>query len=470
MAEERLENRTFDELQVGDAVSMTRTLTWKDVELFAAASGDLNPTHLDEDYARKFAGGRITGHSLWSAALISALLGNELPGPGTVYVAQDLRFEGALLLGDSATVTVSVREKRPEDRSVILDCRSVNGRGETLMTGVARVLAPREKVSLPRPPAWDVSVDRHAKLERFVERCGQLPDAVVAVAHPCDESSLGAALDAARHSLLVPVLVGPEAKIRAVADSCGFDLKGVRIEDVPHSHAAAARAVQLVREGEAAVLMKGSLHTDELMAEVVRGEAGLRTERRISHAFLMDVPTYHKPLLVTDAAINIAPDLITKRDICQNAVDLAQILGVERPKVAVLAAVETINPKMPATVDAACLCKMADRGQITGAVLDGPLALDNAVSWKAAQIKQIDSEVAGDADILFVPDLEAGNILAKQLTFLGHADAAGIVLGARVPIVLTSRADNLRTKLASCAVAVLMVSARQGLTLPGPGS
>jgi len=466
MAGPQLQSRTFDELRAGESATLTRALTWKDIELFAATSGDLNPTHLDEDYARRFGGGEVTGHSLWAAALVSALLGNELPGPGTVYVSQDLRFASRVLLGDSVTVTVTVKEKRPVDRTVVLDCLAVNQRGETVVTGTAQVVAPSEKLILPRPAMLDVAVHRHDKLERFVRRCSELPDAVVAVAHPCDESSLGAALDAAEHGLLLPILVGPEAKIRAVAERHGLDLSGLRIEDVPHSHAAAVRAVQLVRAGEASVLMKGSLHTDELMGEVVRGETGLRTERRISHVFLMDVPTYHKPLLVTDAAVNIAPDLLTKRDICQNAVDLAHTLGIERPKVAILSAVETVTPKMASTTDAASLCKMADRGQITGALLDGPLALDNAISWKAAQIKAIESPVAGDPDILLVPDLEAGNILAKQLTFMAHADAAGIVLGARVPIVLTSRADNPRTKLASCAVAVLMVSVRQGLTLP----
>ncbi len=466
MAGDRLQSCTFDEIREGESATLTRALTWKDIELFAAASGDLNPTHLDEEYARKFGGGEVTGHSLWAGALVSALLGNELPGPGTVYIAQDLRFHRRVLLGDSVTVTVTVREKHAEDRTVVLDCLGINQRGEKVLTGTARVVAPAEKVILPKPRTLEVAVQRHDKLERFVSRCAELPDALVAVAHPCDEPSLGAAVDSARHSLLVPILVGPEGRIRAVAEEHGFDLSGLRIEDVPHSHAAAARAVQLVREGEASVLMKGSLHTDELMGAVVRGETGLRTERRISHVFLMDVPTYHKPLLVTDAAVNIAPDLLTKRDICQNAVDLAHTLGVERPKVAILSAVETVNPKMPSTTEAASLCKMADRGQITGAVLDGPLALDNAISWQAAQIKKIHSPVAGDPDILLVPDLEAGNILAKQLTFMTHADAAGIVLGARVPIVLTSRADNLRTKLASCAVAVLMVSARRGLSLP----
>jgi len=295
----------------------------------------------------------------------------------------------------------------------------------------------------------------------LIEACSELEPVSTAVVHPCDEASLTAAVEAAEAELIRPILVGPAAKIRALAEQHGLDISPYRLVDVPHSHAAAAKAVELVRAGEAETLMKGSLHTDELMAEVVRKETGLRTERRISHVFIMDVPTYAKPLAVTDAAINIFPDLETKADIVQNAVDMAHALGVERPKVAILSAVETVTPKIPSTVDAAALCKMAERGQITGALLDGPLAFDNAISKEAAEIKGIRSEVAGDPDILLVPDLEAGNMLAKQLSFLANADAAGIVLGARVPIILTSRADTVRARMASCAVAVLLAHARR---------
>ena len=287
-----------------------------------------------------------------------------------------------------------------------------------------------------------------------------------AVAHPCDESSLTAAVEAAEADLIRPVLVGPEAKVRAVAGQFGLDIRPYPLVDAPHSHAAAAKAVEIVRTGEAEALMKGSLHTDELMAEVVRKDTGLRTERRISHVFIMDVPTYPKPLAVTDAAINIFPDLETKVDIVQNAIDMAHALGRDLPKVAILSAVETVTPKIPSTIDAAALCKMAERGQITGALLDGPLAFDNAISKEAAEIKGIRSEVAGGPDILVVPDLEAGNMLAKQLSFLANADAAGIVLGARVPIILTSRADTVRARLASCAVAVLLVHARRRARAP----
>jgi phosphate acetyltransferase len=299
------------------------------------------------------------------------------------------------------------------------------------------------------------------KYEALLERCRNLAPVPTAVAYPCEESALAGPVQAAKYKLIVPILVGPAAKLHEIANAAKIDLAGIEIIDVPEAHAAAERAVALVREGRAEVLMKGSLHTDELLSAVVSREKGLRSGRRISHAFLMDVPTYHKVLVVTDAAINIAPVLEDKVDICQNAIDLARSLGVETPKVAILAAVETVNSKMPATLDAAALCKMADRGQIKGGLVDGPLAFDNAISAEAAKIKGIESPVACDPDILLAPDLEAGNILAKQLSFLANADSAGLVLGARVPIILTSRADSVRSRIASCAVAALVAHARR---------
>jgi phosphate acetyltransferase len=299
------------------------------------------------------------------------------------------------------------------------------------------------------------------KYEKILERCQDLEPVPTSVAYPCDETSLAGAIDAAAQGLIAPILVGPENTIREIARAKGIDLGGAAIEDVPDSRSAAARAVALVREGKAELVMKGSLHSDEILAAVIAKETGLRTGRRLSHVFLMDVPTYHKVLIVTDGAINIAPTLEDKVDIVQNAIDLARSFGVERPKVAILAAVESVNSKMPATLDAAALCKMADRGQIKGGVLDGPLAFDNAISREAADIKKIDSEVAGDPDILVAPDLEAGNMLAKQLSFLANADSAGLVLGAKVPVILTSRADSLRARIASCAVAVLVAHARR---------
>jgi phosphate acetyltransferase len=296
---------------------------------------------------------------------------------------------------------------------------------------------------------------RHEKYDELIKAAANIPAVTCAVVHPCDATSLGGAVEVAQAGMIVPILVGPQRKIRAVAEQAGLDISRYELVDVPHSHAAAAKGVELVRGGRVELLMKGSLHTDELMHEVVAKEGGIRTERRISHVFIMDVPTYRDPLFITDAAINIFPDLDAKADIIRNAIDLHVALGRGTPRVAILSAVETVNAKIPSTLEAAALCKMADRGQITGGLLDGPLALDNAISPEAARIKEIGGPVAGRAQILVVPDLEAGNMLAKNLSFLSNADAAGIVLGARVPIILTSRADNLRTRMASCAVAAL---------------
>ena len=302
---------------------------------------------------------------------------------------------------------------------------------------------------------------KHEKYERLIARCKTLPPTATAVAHPCDENSLKGAVEAAQMGLLTPILVGPRIKIEAVAKQFGIDLSPYEIVDTPHSHASAAEAVRIAREGKAEMLMKGSLHTDELMSAVVSRDTGLRTSRRISHCFIMDVPALDRVIIVTDAAINMFPTFEDKVHIIQNAIDFAHALGKAQPKVAILSAMETINPKIQTTIEAGALCKMADRGQITGGLLDGPLALDNAIDLDAAKIKKIDSPVAGQADILVVPDLEAGNMLAKSLSFLANADAAGIVLGARVPIILTSRADSVMTRLASCAVASLVAKARR---------
>lgn len=454
-----LVSRPFDEIRIGDSASLTRKLSLADLKTFAVLSGDLNPTHVDEDFARMYGGGHVVAHSMLSGALVSSVLGNELPGPGTRYVRQELQFVRAVGPDDAITATVTVREKRPDTGTVILDCRCVNRAGELVAEGVAEVIAPTVKVSIPRPDVARISVQTHDKFAAFVARTKPLKPVPTAVAHPCDDAAIRAAIEAAEEEMIEPILVGPVARIRAAAAASGLSLEGLRLVDAAHSVEAAEKAVELVRRGEAAALMKGSLHTDELLGAVVKRDTGLRTGRRLSHAFFMDVPTYHKPLIVTDAAINIAPTLSEKADICQNAIDLAHALAVPRPKVAILSAVENVNEKIVSTTDAASLCKMADRGQIRGAILDGPLAMDNAISREAAAVKGIVSEVAGDADILLVPDLVSGNILAKQLTFMANADAAGIVLGARVPVVLTSRADSVRARLTSCALAVLLTQA-----------
>jgi phosphate acetyltransferase len=458
MVNEFIENHTYNEIRLGQSAELQRTLTRDDIALFSKVSGDLNPTHLNEEYARSSTAGEITGHSLWNSGLISSLLGNVLPGPGTVYRKQDMQFHRSVALNDIVTARVKVREKRANNL-VLFECNVVNQRGDTVMTGLAEVIAPSEKVSLPKAELPEISLRYHDSYAQLLEWAQGLEPIPTAVIHPCDSVSLEGAIEAAQDGFIIPVLVGPEQRIRGVAEEHGIDLTDYRIIDVMHSHAAAVRAVELVQEGQAEILMKGSLHTDEVLGAVVSSTRGIRTERRISHIFAMDVPTYPKLLLITDAAVNIAPGLEAKRDICQNAIDLAHAFDIEQPRLAILSAVETVNPKIQSTLEAAALCKMADRGQIRGGLLDGPLAMDNAISLEAAKTKGITSPVAGQADVLVAPDLEAGNILAKQLTFLANADAAGIVLGARVPIILTSRADNVRARRASAATAVMYAHA-----------
>lgn len=452
-----IENRTFDEIVVGESASLSRTVTKQDIELFAIVSGDVNPAHLDPAYADTDMFHRIIAQGMLEAGLISAVLGTQLPGPGTIYLGQDLRFLHPVSIGDCITATLTVKEKHPEKKNLALDCCCTNQNGAEVIKGTAFVRAPTDKVRRPRVELPDVQLSRHERFRTMIATAaaGNKP-IVTALAHPCDASAVGAAVEAARAGLITPILVGPTAKILKAAEAAKADISSFRLVDTPHSVAAAAAAVDLIKRGEAALLMKGSLHTDELLHAVLLPDSGLRTGRWLSHVYLMDVPSYPRPLLITDAAVNIAPDLEQKRDIIQNAIDLAHILGIEAPKVALLSAVETVNPKIRSTLDAAALCKMADRGQISGGLIDGPLAFDNAVSAAAAAEKGIVSKVAGQADILVVPDLEAGNMLAKQLSFLAGADAAGVVLGARVPIILTSRADSERARMASCAVAVLI--------------
>jgi phosphotransacetylase len=387
-------------------------------------------------------------------SLIATLLGTRLPGPGTTHVSHALRFHAPVCIGDTVTVRVTVTARDADGSKVTLACTCVNQKGEPVIDGEAIVLAPVERIERPRASLPEVRISGGGW--SLVDRARPFGPIRVAVAHPCDEPSLAAALDARAAGLIEPVLVAPRDKLEAIARAASLDLAGIAIEDVPHSHAAAARASALAASGEVAALMKGSLHTDELMAAVLARDAGLRTARRVSHCLLVHSPSYPRPLIITDAAINIAPTLEDKADIVRNAVDFAQMMGVEKPRVAILAAVETVNPHMQATLDAAALCKMADRGQIAGCIVDGPLALDNAISISAARTKGIVSPVAGIADILVVPDLESGNLLAKQLEYLGGASVAGIVLGARVPIILMSRADSRESRIASCAVAALI--------------
>ncbi|WP_399678526.1 bifunctional enoyl-CoA hydratase/phosphate acetyltransferase [Xenophilus sp.] len=452
-----IRNRTFDEIAVGDSASIQRTLTAQDIQLFAVLSGDVNPQHLDAEFAASTRFHGVIAHGMWGGALISAVLGTRLPGPGTVYLGQTLKFLRPVRVGDTLTITVTVAARDEAKKRLTLACACTNQAGEAVIEGEASVLAPTEKIERAAATLPEVRINAAGDgLPRLLAHVKPLGAIRVAVVHPCDALSLGGAMDACRAGLIEPVLVGPRAKVEAAALAAGVDLAGIAIEDVPHSHAAAARAAELAGQGAVEALMKGSLHTDELMSAVLDARAGLRTKRRLSHCFLMQTPAYPRPFILTDAAINIAPTLEDKADIIRNAIDLAHAIGVAEPRVAILAAVETVNPRMAATLDAAALCKMADRGQIAGGVLDGPLAFDNAVSAAAARVKGIASPVAGQADVLVVPDLESGNMLAKQLEYMGDAATAGIVLGAKVPIVLTSRADARDTRMASCAIAVLL--------------
>lgn len=461
-----IENKTFDEIAIGDSAEITRTLKSQDIELFAVMSGDVNPAHVDEAYAKSDRFHEVIAHGMWGGALISAVLGTELPGPGTIYLNQSLSFRHPVGLGDTVTVRVTVTEKTGHGNRLKLACVCLNQDGDVVIEGEADVIAPTEKVRRPRVLLPEVHLhERGAQYGRLIAATRDLAPVKTVVVHPCDELSLSGALNARDEGMIEPVLVGPRAKIEQAATSAGVSLDDVELVDVAHSHAAADEAVQRVRRGEADAIMKGALHTDELMGAIVRSDTGLRTERRMSHIFVLDVPHHSKPILITDAAINIAPDLDAKRDIVQNAIDLAHALGIAAPKVAILSAVETVSPQLPSTIDAAALCKMAQRGQITGGLVDGPLAFDNAVSAAAAATKSIHSDVAGDADVLVAPDLEAANMLAKQLIYLAGADAAGIVLGARVPLMLTSRADGNLTRLASCALAQLFVHRFQRQTV-----
>ncbi len=461
-----IQNRTFNEIEVGDSASISHVLTRQDIQLFAVMSGDVNPAHVDEEFARSDFFHSIIAHGMWSGSLISTVLGTQLPGPGTIYLEQTLSFRRPVKIGDTVTATVRVTEKQDEKHVVVLECACLNQQGKEVVVGTAQVMAPTEKVKRPRVelPQVELKEARNTHYEQLVALKDGLAPLKTAVVHPVDVNSLGGAIEAAEEGLITPILVGPEAKIQAVAEAQGFDLSPYRIVPTEHSHEAAARAVAMVHNGEAEALMKGKLHTQEFMQPIVNAQTGLRTERRMSHVFLLDVPSYHKPLFLTDAALNIQPNLSQKKDIVQNAIDLYLALGYGTPKVAIVSAIETVDEKIPSTLDATALCKMAERGQITGGILDGPLGFDNAVSREAAETKGIVSQVAGDADIIIAPDVEAGNMLYKQMRYLSGVEAAGIVLGARAPIILTSRAAGKGlTRKASCALALLYARRAQQL-------
>ncbi|KTC66266.1 bifunctional enoyl-CoA hydratase/phosphate acetyltransferase (plasmid) [Legionella adelaidensis] len=463
MEKDFLENITFDELTLGQQASLNKTLKQEDISLFAAMSGDVNPAHMDPEFAKSDIFRGIVGHGMWSGSLISALLGTILPGPGTIYLEQDIKFRKPVRIGDTITITIIVHDKHTDKPIVTFDCKGVNQCGEIVIEGFATVLAPTKKIKVARADLPHIEIHNHDRFQAIIQSCQNMEAIRTAVVHPVMANVLKAVADSVKAKLIIPVLIGPRAKIKKAAQEAEIDISPWELIDTEHSDAAAIKAVELAASAAVDAIMKGALSTHELLAAVVPANSNLRTKYRISHAYVMDVPSYHKPLIITDAAINISPNATEKADICQNAINLWRILFGEdkKPKVAILAATELVSPKMQTTVDAATLCKMADRLQITDGILDGPLAFDNAINKQAANDKGIVSSVAGDADILLVPDIDSGNILAKQLTFLGHADAGGIVLGARVPIILTSRADSLRTRLLSCALAIKMAAARK---------
>lgn len=452
----KLENRTFDELEPGSTESLRRLCTPDDLIVFANVSGNHNPMHIFD------ADGDGDGHpeavapGMFVGSLISAVIGNVLPGAGTLYRAQSFVFHNRAHAGDELESRVTVTDKNEKDLTVTLatEVRRVSD-DALILSGMAEVEAPRRKLSYSSHELPGLIVQRHRHFEKLLKRAEPLPALQTAVICPEEEKSLGGALLAREHTIIEPVLVGDPSKIAQAAEALGQDLAGIEIVAEPDHDAAARRAVALVHEGRAGALMKGYLHTEQLLRAALDKQSGLRAGRRFTHVFVMDVPGLPHPLLVSDAAINIAPDLRTKMDIVQNAIDLALSIGIEEPKVGVLSAVETVTPDIPSSVDAALLSKMAERGQIRGGLVDGPLAMDNAVDLGAARTKGITSPVAGRAEVLVVPNIDAGNMLAKQLTYISHAEGAGLVLGARVPIILNSRADDDMARLASCAVAAL---------------
>jgi phosphotransacetylase/acyl dehydratase len=452
----RIENRTFVELQVGDSASISRTLTRKDIELFAIMSGDVNPAHVDEEFARSDMFHRIIAHGMWGGALISTVLGTQLPGPGAIYLGQSLRFRKPVCVGDTITVTVTVAEKNTQKNRITLDCQASNQKGEVVISGTAEVIAPTEKISRERVVLPEVKLlEKGRHFQTLLSRAQGRPPLRTAVVHPVDANSLLGAIEAFNLQLIMPILVGPEGKIRAAAERAQVDISDYEISNTEHSHAAAELAVTMARQRQVDAIMKGSLAASELMHFVDTAQ-GLRTQRRISHIYAVDVPSFPRILFITDAAVNAYPAVEDKRDIVQNAIDLARAVGVDDPKVAILSAQEKVSVSLPSTVDAAVLCKMAERSQISGGVLDGPLGFDVAVSAQAAEQRGVNSAVAGQADVLVVPDLEAGNMLAEQLNHLADAQLAGVVAGARVPVILPNPAEQTLACLTSCAMALLL--------------
>lgn len=450
----RIVNKTFNELEVGHTAELRRLITSDDLFVFAASSGNYNPMHLTDSDIDGDGHPERVAQGMFVASMISAVLGTQLPGAGTLYRRQILDFHERAHAGEELICRVEVQEKFPDGLvRLATSVRRVSDEA-LIVSGEAQILAPMDKFDREDIEIPGLIVQRHRHFEALLERAKPLPALPTAVVCPDDSNSLGGALLAAKEGIIHPILVGRASSIRATAASIGADLEGIEVIDVEGDAAAAAKACALVHEGRVAAVMKGHLHTDDLLKPMLEKGTGLRVGRRFTHVFVMDVPGQPEPIMVTDAAINIAPDLMTKVDICQNAIDLALSLGME-PRVGVLSAVETVNPSIQSSIDAALLSKMADRGQIRNGLVEGPLAMDNAVDLGAARTKGLKGRVAGRANILVVPGLDSGNMLAKQLSYISHAEGAGLVLGAKVPVILNSRSDSPMSRLASCAVAAI---------------
>lgn len=450
----RLVNQTFNELQKGAVAELRRLISADDLYVFAAASGNHNPMHLTDSDLDGDGRNERVAQGMFVASMISAVLGTQLPGAGTLYRRQVLDFHERAHAGEELICRVEVLDKLPGGLVRLATSVRRMSDGALIVAGEAEVLAPQTKFECDKVEIPGLIVQRHRHFEALLERAKPLPALPTAVVCPDDANSLGGALLAAKQSIITPILIGNTSTIVATAAAIGADLTGIELIDVDSDLAAAAMACALVHEGRAAAVMKGHLHTDDLLKPMLEKGTGLRVGRRLTHVFVMDVPGQPEPVMVTDAAINIAPDLATKVDICQNAIDLALSLGME-PRVGVLSAVETVNPAIQSSIDAALLSKMADRGQIRNGLVEGPLAMDNAVDLGAARTKGLKGRVAGRANILVVPGLDAGNMLAKQLAYISHAEGAGLVLGAKVPVILNSRSDSPMSRLASCAVAAI---------------
>ena len=449
-----LKNHTWEQLKVGDSAFIERRISSRDLFLFAHASGNLNPLNIPNTSEQDGGDLEAVAPSMWIGSLISGVLGNILPGPGTLYRSQDFDFLSYAHVGDLLKVEVKLIEKK-ECPKAVFQTNVHNQEGICIAQGVAVVDAPTHAAYLGPNELPGLLLSEHDHFNRLIEEAKKLEPMPTAVVCPDDAKSLAGTLLAMAERLIIPILIGSQKTIQKAAIDGALDISQIELIDISDHKQAAEKAVELVHQGRVAAIMKGNLHSDELLSQVVKKDGGLRTSRRISHVFVLNVPTLEQPLFISDAAINIAPDLATKIDIVQNAIDLARSCGIDLPYAAILSAVETVSLNIPSSMDAAILAKMADRGQITGALVDGPLAMDNAIDMSAALTKHLSSPVAGKAQILIVPNLEAGNMLAKELTFVSHAQPAGLVLGAQVPIMLTSRADNERARLASCALAQL---------------